>query len=165
MSLLSNVDYWQFNLTENDVAISYLPYAHIFEQAFFIMSLFTGMKSGFFSGSPLLLFEDIAALRPTMLLSVPRILNRIYSKVYEEVGKKSKMSQWMFNKGVAAKDHYLMTQCAFNHSFYDSIVFKNVRAKFGGRLRILVTGSAPISVEIMTFYKVALSIHVFEVYG
>ncbi len=71
----------------------------------------------------------------------------------------------MFNKGIESKQSYLESEGAFSHKFYDSIVFKAVRAKFGGNLRVLVTGSAPISPEIMAFFKVALSIHVYEAYG
>ena len=95
------------NFTKEDICLSYLPYAHIFEQAFFLYSCFVGVKNGFYQGSPLLLFDDIAELKPTMMISVPRILNRIYSKVLEEISRKSGFVQWIFNKGISAKTYYL----------------------------------------------------------
>lgn len=51
------------------------------------------------------------------------------------------------------------------HGCYDKIIFKKIRAKFGGNIRLLMTGSAPIAPEVMTFWQCALSIHVSEVYG
>jgi long-chain acyl-CoA synthetase len=50
------------------------------------------MKLGFYSGSPLLIFEDLAVLKPTVMVSVPRIINRVYGKILEDVGKKSAFS-------------------------------------------------------------------------
>jgi long-chain acyl-CoA synthetase len=111
------------------------------------------------------LFDDICVLKPTMLITVPRILNRIYTKVIEEVGKKGKCVQWMFNKGMNSKKHALNDSGKKTHGCYDKMVFKKMRAKFGGNLKILITGSAPISPEILTFFEIALSIHVAEVYG
>ena len=48
---------------------------------------------------------------------------------------------------------------------YDGRVFKSVRDIFGGRVRTLVTGSAPISGDVLDFFKIALGMHVFEAYG
>eukprot|EP00350_Pseudokeronopsis_sp_OXSARD2_P011564 CAMPEP_0170541160 /NCGR_PEP_ID=MMETSP0211-20121228/968_1 /TAXON_ID=311385 /ORGANISM="Pseudokeronopsis sp., Strain OXSARD2" /LENGTH=295 /DNA_ID=CAMNT_0010843787 /DNA_START=868 /DNA_END=1755 /DNA_ORIENTATION=- len=139
--------------------------AHIFEQAFFLVAIFFGMKSGFYQGDPQKIFEDIDELKPTVMLTVPRILNRIYSKVQDDVSKKGVFSRWLFHKGLSAKDYYLKHQGAFTHNLYDKLIFDKVKAKFGGRLRVLVTGSAPISPEIMSFFKIALSIHVYDLYG
>jgi long-chain acyl-CoA synthetase len=50
------------------------------------------MKLGFYSGSPLLIFEDLEILKPTIMVSVPRIINRVYGKILEDVGKKSAFS-------------------------------------------------------------------------
>jgi len=51
------------------------------------------------------------------------------------------------------------------HGCYDSLVFKKVRAKFGGSLSLIITGSAPIDPAISAFFQVALSIHVADIYG
>mmetsp|Transcript_34186 Transcript_34186/g.25254 ORF Transcript_34186/g.25254 Transcript_34186/m.25254 type:complete len:206 (+) Transcript_34186:244-861(+) len=99
------------------------------------------------------------------MLTVPRILNRIYAKVQDDVSKKGAFSQWLFNRGVSSKQYYLKNQGAFKHGMYDKLIFDKVKAKFGGRLRILVTGSAPIAPEIMDFFKIALGLHVYDLYG
>lgn len=70
--------YYTGGLTEKEVAVSYLPYAHIFEQAVFCISLFKGFSHGYYDGNPFKLMEDVKVLKPTMFCTVPRILNRIY---------------------------------------------------------------------------------------
>ena len=71
----------QYAVNENDCYISYLPAAHSFEQGVFALSLIYGMKCGFFGGNVAKITEDIAILKPTLFTSVPRLYNRIYSKV------------------------------------------------------------------------------------
>jgi long-chain acyl-CoA synthetase len=78
-----------FDLVETDVTISYLPYAHVYEQLFFVKSLCHGYATGYYSGDPLKLMEDILVLQPTLFPTVPRILNRIYSKIVDGVAQKS----------------------------------------------------------------------------
>lgn len=109
--------------------------------------------------------EDIAVLKPSYMATVPRILNRIYGKIQDGVKTKGAFSRWMFSKAVSDKIANLNSKQVFTHSFYDSAVFKNVRALFGGNLRYMITASAPINGDVLTFFKVALGIHIFEVYG
>jgi len=83
-------EYAGLNLNENDTSISYLPYAHIFEQANFVFSISRGYSHGYYSGDPLKLVEDIQTLKPTFFITVPRILNRVYGKIMEGVATKTK---------------------------------------------------------------------------
>ena len=71
----------KFTMTNEDVYISYLPLAHMMERVCQAMVLQSGGRIGFFRGDIKLLIEDIQALKPTLFLSVPRLLNRIYDKV------------------------------------------------------------------------------------
>mmetsp|Transcript_43355 Transcript_43355/g.41780 ORF Transcript_43355/g.41780 Transcript_43355/m.41780 type:complete len:104 (+) Transcript_43355:367-678(+) len=87
MATMIAVEDYPRPFSNNDTFISYLPYAHLFEQAIFWFSICFGMKHGYYQGNPLLLFDDIAALKPTIIVTVPRILNRIYTKVLEEVSR------------------------------------------------------------------------------
>ncbi len=69
-------------LGAEDRYISYLPLAHSFEQVVFAMSIYTGMQVGFFGGDLLkLTTEDLPALQPTFFPSVPRLFNKIFSKI------------------------------------------------------------------------------------
>lgn len=98
------------------------------------------------------------------MCTVPRILNRIYGKVFDGVNAKGGVSKWIFNKAVHDKTQNLLTKGEFTHKVYDKI-FAKVKELFGGNLRVMVTASAPISGEVLTFFKVALGIHIYEVYG
>lgn len=83
VSLFSMLDFFPLNLDETDVAISYLPYGHTFEQCIFMLSIVKGFSHGYFSGNPLKLLEDISILKPTLFCSVPRILNRVYGAIHD----------------------------------------------------------------------------------
>jgi long-chain acyl-CoA synthetase len=89
MVAVTNIlDYYQTHFNEGDVSISYLPYAHIFEQAIFVCGLFTGLAFGFYDGNPFKLLDDIKVLKPTFVCVVPRILNRVYQKIQESIAAK-----------------------------------------------------------------------------
>ena len=92
MSCMYLIDHFAFGVDETDVAISYLPYGHTFEQCIFIFSLIKGFSHGYYGGDPLKLIDDIQELKPTFFCSVPRILNRVYSKVHEAIKNKGGMA-------------------------------------------------------------------------
>ena len=85
LSCMHLIDHFNFQLTDEDSVISYLPYGHTFEQCIFIFSFLKGFKTGYYSGDPLKLMEDVQCLQPTFMCSVPRILNRVYTKVMESI--------------------------------------------------------------------------------
>ena len=95
------------NVCEDDCYISYLPAAHSFEQAVMAMHIISGMKCGFYGGNVLTLTDDIALLKPTIFPSVPRLFNKIYSKIKDGLAKKEGAIGWLANKAVADKLWYL----------------------------------------------------------
>lgn len=83
------VDCFKIDINESDTNISYLPYGHTFEQCLFIFSLLKGFSHGYYSGDPLKLLDDIQTLKPTMFCTVPRILNKVYTKIQDSISQKS----------------------------------------------------------------------------
>ena len=164
-SLFSMIDCFNLPLDETDVAISYLPYGHTFEQCIFMLSIVKGFSHGYFSGNPLKLLEDIAVLKPTVFCSVPRILNRVYGAIHDQIKQKSGFVQWLFNKAIESKKHYYERDGDLTSSIYDSAVFGKIKDRFGGRVRLMISASAPINADVLLFYKLALGIHVYECYG
>jgi long-chain acyl-CoA synthetase len=71
----------------------------------------------------------------------------------------------LFNRALESKKYYYERDGTLNYLLYDQAVFKKVKQQFGGNLRLMLSASAPISAEVLTFYKLALGIHVYEVYG
>jgi long-chain acyl-CoA synthetase len=66
---------------EKDTYISYLPCSHSFEQDMFGLSVSCGVRIGFYSGDNKKIVEDLGVLKPTLFPTVPRLLNKIYSKI------------------------------------------------------------------------------------
>lgn len=129
------------------------------------MHLYTGMKCGFFGGDTLKLTQDIQLLRPTVFPSVPRLYNKIYSKIKDGLSSKTGLIKWLADKAVASKLETLRSGGGLTHAFYDAIIFKKMKDLLGGNIRIMVTGSAPISADVLDFLKICFSSPICEGYG
>jgi len=62
---------------------------------------------GFYGGNPLKLMDDIAILQPTLFPSVPRVYNRIYGKIKDQLSKAEGMKKWLVDTAIASKLYYL----------------------------------------------------------
>lgn len=165
---LSNSYFWDnghVDYTQDDVVISYLPLAHAYEQSTFVKSIAVGFQIGYYSGDALKLMEDVVALKPTVFNTVPRILNRLHSKITEGVASKSGFAQWLFNKAIKEKSEAFKMNGTLVHSAYDATLLKPIRSILGGRVRLITTGAAPISAEVLAFLQVAFSASIMEGYG
>uniref|UniRef100_A0A663MQE2 Long-chain-fatty-acid--CoA ligase n=1 Tax=Athene cunicularia TaxID=194338 RepID=A0A663MQE2_ATHCN len=149
--------------TSSDITMSYLPLAHMFERVVQTVVYSCGAKVGFFQGDIKLLTDDMKTLRPTLFPVVPRLLNRIYDKI--QSGAKSPVKRCLLNFAVIMKMAEIKQGIIRNDSIWDRLVFKKVQATMGGRVRIMVTGAAPISPSVLTFLRAALGCQIFEAYG
>jgi len=166
--LVGNTSFWDYSKvdwTNDDVVLSYLPLAHAYEQSTLIKSIAVGFQIGYYSGDVLKLMEDVVVLKPTVFNTVPRILNRIYSKILEGVATKSGFAQWLFNKAIKEKAEAYKISGSLAHSTYDATVLKTIRPILGGRVRAMTTGAAPINADVLAFLQVAFSAHIHEGYG
>jgi len=75
------------------------------------------------------------------------------------------LKKWLFNKGLASKQNNLETKGSTNHCFYDKLLFNKMRQLLGGRVRLMLTGSAPLSAEVQEFMKIAFCCPLVEGYG
>lgn len=89
-----------FSFRPDDVYISYLPLAHVFDRLGVYSMLSEQGAVGFFGGNLLKIPEDLQILRPSIFVSVPRLLNKVYDRIIKTVGQGSNLKQYMFNKGV-----------------------------------------------------------------
>ncbi len=112
-----------------------------------------------------LLIEDIQNLRPTVFISVPRLLNRIYDKISTQVAASSAIKKQLFQTALASKMANLENGKHLTHMFWDRLVFGKIQAILGGRVRVMITASAPISPYILSFLRVCFSCEVLEAYG
>ena len=150
---------------EDDCLISYLPLAHVFEQGMVSVMTVYGAKIGFYSGNVLKLTEDMQVLKPTIFPSVPRLYNKIYGRIHDQVIKAEGLKGWMLKTAVDTKLQNLKAGYGFHHALWDRIIFNKMKAILGGKVRIMVTGSAPISGDVLDFLKICFSAPIFEGYG
>lgn len=154
------------SVSSADSHLSYLPLAHSFERTILWVILACGAKYGFYSGDTKKLLEDVATLKPTVFIVVPRVLNRIYDKVTAGVKEANIVKRSLFNWAFASKKAALLkTGEPTKNSVWDSIVFKKLQMLMGGNVRIMVTGAAPINGEVLTFMRVVFGVTVLEGYG
>ncbi|XP_072312401.1 long-chain-fatty-acid--CoA ligase 5 [Eucyclogobius newberryi] len=150
-------------LSPSDITISFLPLAHMFERVVQVVAYGKGARVGFFQGDVRLLPDDMKALRPTVMPVVPRLLNRVYDKV--QSGAKTTFKKWLLDFAVERKYAEVKDGIVRKNSIWDKLIFNKVQESFGGRVRMMVTGAAPISPVVLNFLRAALGCQIFEGYG
>ncbi|GKZ00101.1 hypothetical protein MPSEU_000963500 [Mayamaea pseudoterrestris] len=148
-----------------DRHLSYLPLAHIFERVVSAQLLMAGGSIAFYRGDPTLLIEDLQACRPTMLPVAPRVLNKIFDKIHAGIASTGGMKKKIFDAALAAKTEGLK-HGRLAHPLYDRLLFNKIKKGLGmDYVRFMVSGSAPLSENVMTFYRCLLGVGVVEGYG
>uniref|UniRef100_A0A8C2H845 Arachidonate--CoA ligase n=1 Tax=Cyprinus carpio TaxID=7962 RepID=A0A8C2H845_CYPCA len=122
-----------------------------------------GGRVGFFQGDIRLLPDDMKALKPTVFPVVPRLLNRVYDKVHS--GAQTPFKKWLLNFAIEKKRAEVKQGIIRNDSIWDKLIFHKVQESLGGRVRVMVTGAAPISPTVLTFLRASLGCQIFEAYG
>ena len=153
-------------LDEFGTHISFLPLAHIFERM--VISGFMGVaaKIGFVSGSiKTTLMEDMNLLGPTLLFTVPRVLQTIKKKIFDGFDALNTWKKKLAYKAYHTKLENYKKYGIITHAFYDQLVFKKIRAMFGNRLKTILCASAPMPKELADDFKVILSIPIIEGLG
>ncbi|XP_078799589.1 long-chain-fatty-acid--CoA ligase 1-like isoform X2 [Oryzias latipes] len=146
-----------------DVLISFLPLAHMFERVVEGVVLIHGARIGYFQGDIRLLMDDLKTLQPTVFPVVPRLLNRMFDKVFSQAN--TPMKRWMLDFAFRRKESELKNGVVRTDSMWDKLIFKKVQASLGGHVRLMITGAAPVSPTILTFLRAALGCQFYEGYG
>uniref|UniRef100_A0A672S4N7 Arachidonate--CoA ligase n=1 Tax=Sinocyclocheilus grahami TaxID=75366 RepID=A0A672S4N7_SINGR len=152
-----------FVIRQEDVSISYLPLAHMFERMIQVSMFCHGARVGFYQGDISLLMDDIKTLKPTFFPVVPRLLNRIYDKILGSVT--SPLKRAFLHYAVRRKQAELSSGVVRNNSMWDRLIFNKIQASLGGNLRFILTASAPISPTVLSFLRATLGCLIFEGYG
>ncbi|XP_026089888.1 long-chain-fatty-acid--CoA ligase 6 isoform X2 [Carassius auratus] len=148
---------------QDDVLISFLPLAHMFERLIEAVVICHGGRIGFFQGDIRLLPDDMKALRPTIFPVVPRLLNRMYDKIFSQAN--TSLKRWLLNFAAKRKGLEVRRGVIRSDSVWDKIFFHKIQASLGGRLRMIITGAAPASPIVLDFLRAALGCQVYEAYG
>ncbi|GFS87852.1 long-chain-fatty-acid--CoA ligase 1 [Nephila pilipes] len=144
--------------------ISYLPPAHIYEIVNQVASMYFARRIAFYSGDVKNLMNEIKIVNPTILPLVPRLMNALYGRVMEKVSG-STLKSFLLRTALKRKEKLLKRGKVSNQTIWDKLVFKNFQKELGTGVHILSTTSAPISPEVMSFFRCATGCYVFEAYG
>ncbi len=147
-----------------DVTYLYLPLAHSFALLIQLGSFDLGATLAYWERDPLKILPNLAELKPTYFPSVPRIFEKIYtaatSGMEKEGGLKKAIFDWAIRVGGRMRDAersgrspgFLLRK---QYEFADQRVLSKIRGLFGGKLRLAVSGAAPISPDILRFFDSA----------
>lgn len=159
-------------LHEKAVSISILPWAHSYGQTAELNNwMLTGGSIGFME-SVNTLAEDLALVKPTFIIAVPRVFNKIYDGVQAKMKDTGGAAKALFDMGVESAKKKRELAAEGKSSFWvnlkyklaDKVVFQKIRDKFGGRLVAAVTASALMNKEIAAFFW-DIGVPVFDCYG
>lgn len=152
-NLIDSSNHLEFG--EKDSALSVLPLSHVFERQAMNMYLHHGMSAYF--GSLDTLGEHLREVRPTVFVGVPRIYEKILARVRDRAAEKGKFNAavvtWSIEVGqrwarLKADHRRVPVGLALKHKLADILIFEKLRKAMGGRIRLLVSGSAPISDDV-----------------
>lgn len=158
---------------DTDVTVPFLPLNHVFER---VAGHLYGMHKGItthYSQDINTIVEDIAAKKPTIILAVPRVCEKVYARIISEVREQPQWKQSVFNwaKDVGARvsklkerKEHVPLMLGLQHKVAYQLVYKKLREALGGRVRWMTASGAPIAREIVDFFNAA-GIFVIEGYG
>jgi len=153
------------HLDESTVSLSILPWAHSFGQT---GELYLGMYLGGSTGlveSVDTIVDDLQKVKPNILIAVPRIFNRVYDGIHRLMKEKGGAAEFLFNLAKSEAEKKRETgKGSILLYILDRIVFSKIRAKFGGNLKLAITGSAVMNPEIATFFS-DIGIMTYDCYG
>jgi long-chain acyl-CoA synthetase len=171
-AMASVVDEMENHTRADDVMLLYIPLAHNFGR----LMLLEGVNVGFtiaFLADPLRVADAVLQVRPTVFPSVPRVFEKVYAAVVarfdEATGIKRRLIDWALPIGrevsrLESEGRPVPRGLAVRHSLADRLVFSKVRDRLGGRLRLPISGGAPLAKEIAEFFD-AIGIRILEGYG
>jgi long-chain acyl-CoA synthetase len=153
----------------DDLIYLFLPLAHSFAKLIELGSFEMGSTMAYWSLDPKKIIDDVAEVQPTYLPSVPRIFEKIYTKATAAEGVKKQLLDRAVATGRRVRElekegEQPGFQLSVQHKLGDRLVLSKIRDLFGGRVRLCVTGAAPISPEILEFFWAA-GVLILEGYG
>ena len=151
-------------IEDEEVTYLFLPLAHSFALLVQFGSFDLGATLAYWERDPLKIVPNLAEVKPTYFPSVPRIFEKVYTaataSVEKEGGLKKAVFDWAIGIGKRVRELERAGKkpnplLALQHRIADKQVLSKIRGLFGGRLRLAVTGAAPINPEILEFFDAA----------
>lgn len=155
-----------FELTPQDKALSFLPLAHIFERMVMTFYLTQNIKI-YFAEDIKNIPEILKEVKPTLMTTVPRMLEKVYNKIKSSYEGKSFFAQIMIKTSLKIASKSFYHQSLFNLfilKIFDILVYRKFRNALGSNMRMIICGGAPLNEAIENFYW-QIGVKVFCGYG
>ena len=157
---------------ESDTGLSFLPLSHVLERTATFLLFHVGAAMAY-AESVEAVASNMAEVRPTIVVSVPRLFEKIYARVMDQVMSGSRLKRAIFVWALATgKKHVgeriagrrVPAHLAVKRALAERLVFSKITARTGGRIRYFICGGAPLSRDIAEFFH-ALGLKVMPGYG
>jgi long-chain acyl-CoA synthetase len=159
-------------VTPDDSCLSFLPLSHVFERTdgyYLMMSVGASIA---YAETMETVAANLAEVSPTLMIAVPRFYEKMHARVMEAVEQgsplKKKLFRWAIDTGQRYVSEKLDGRLSFatkrKRALADTLVFRKLKARTGGRIRFFVSGGAPLSPEINRFFNAA-GLMILEGYG
>ncbi|APD07804.1 long-chain-fatty-acid--CoA ligase [Flavobacteriaceae bacterium UJ101] len=145
---------------EKEHSLCFLPLTHIFERAWTLFMLNSGIKVSFLE-NPKTIAEQLKIVKPTAMCAVPRLYEKAYNTIKTKVENDAAIKQKIFNWAYKIGETYSNLKnnekpigriLDFKYSLATKLVFSKIKEQFGGQLTFMPVGGAPISKEISSFF-------------
>ncbi|HQF43953.1 MAG TPA: AMP-binding protein, partial [Ignavibacteriaceae bacterium] len=173
-NILSNVEaaLQSFPISNKDVFLSFLPLCHIFERMAGYYTAFSAKCTVCYAESIETVAQNLIEVKPTIMTTVPRLFERIHSKIIKNVEsqseKKQKIFYWAMDAGKryreAEKVGKIPLSLSLQYKLADKLVYKTLQEKTGGNLRFFISGGAALPRALGEFFE-AIGIKILEGYG
>lgn len=173
-NLLATMDAYErrLDLSGEVVLFMFLPLAHALARIVQLVGLDVGGTLAFWSGDTARLIDDLAATRPTHVPSVPRVFEKVHTRALAKGQSGGRAARSIFDWALGVGPAYRAAQrrgrvsplLRARHAVADRLVLSKVRALFGDRIELALTGAAPIAQEVLEFFD-AIGVLVLEGYG
>lgn len=152
---------------EEDSYFSFLPLAHVYDQVIETYCIYKGASIGFWRGDVRYLMEDLQELKPSIFCGVPRVYDRIYTGTLAKVSAGGGLKKKLFDFAYNFKLGYLEKGFPQEKAapLLDRLVFDKTKQALGGRVRILLSGAAPLPKHVEEFLRVTSCSTLSQGYG
>jgi long-chain acyl-CoA synthetase len=162
-----------FSASENEVELSFLPLCHIFERVVYYLAIVCTGGSVAYAENIDSIAKNMLEVRPTLIVSVPRIYEKIYNRVMDGVKSSPPWRQKIFNWALRTGKEYFEAKryeknspllLEIEYKIAGKLVFNKIKDKTGGNIRVMLSGGAPLAKEIVDFFAWT-GMPIYEGYG
>ncbi len=174
-NIMSNVTavHQIFEIGESDTFLSFLPLSHIFERMAGYYTALSGGSTIAYAEGIEKISTNMLEIKPTLMTAVPRLFERIYSRIIRNIEKEPEKKQKIFRWAIETGKEYMAKKKSpggvpvglnLKYKLAEKLVFNKIRARTGGNLRFFISGGAALSRELGQFFE-AVGLLIIEGYG